>query len=151
MVLLFPPGKKSRVWSPVQSVRRSRDGADGAAALILHGLPPFQLSGDSPPDALQVQASIELARAQGDAERRSQSFRFAGEPQSFSETAPSCPTGVYGCVQTAGQTHSNHNSSQIGTDCRHCFYQVSKWDFCLLHYLRALHLQWRSVVLRRVE
>lgn len=60
-------------------MRRSSDGADGAATLILHGLPPFQLSGDSPPDALQVQASIELARAQGDAERRFQSFQFAGE------------------------------------------------------------------------
>lgn len=83
VVLLFPPGKKSHAWSPVQSVRRSSDGADGAATLILHGLPPFQLSGDSPPDALQVQASIELARAQGDAERRCQEFSVCWRTAEF--------------------------------------------------------------------
>lgn len=42
---------------------------DGAATLVLHGLPHFQLSGDPPPDALQIQASVKLSSTQGDATR----------------------------------------------------------------------------------
>lgn len=44
------------------------DGANGAGALVLHGLPPLQLSGDPPPDALQVQGSVKLPRPQRNTE-----------------------------------------------------------------------------------
>lgn len=132
MVLLFPPGTvPCLVSSPVQSVRRSSDGADGAATLILHGLPSFQLSGDSPPDALQVQAPVELARAQGDAERRDGSFQVCWRTVEFFffETTPSCPTGSYGWVLNAGQSDSLRNSSHIlGADCPHCVWSCSGWD-----------------------
>lgn len=46
------------------------DGAHAAASLVLHGLPPLQLSGDPPPDALQVQDPVKLSRPQGNTRRR---------------------------------------------------------------------------------
>lgn len=42
------------------NVKYSGDGADGAGTLVFHGL-----SGEPPPDALQVQTSVELSRTQG--------------------------------------------------------------------------------------
>lgn len=46
------------------------DSTDGAATLALHGLPHFQLSGDPPPDALQIQASVKLSSTQGNAKKK---------------------------------------------------------------------------------
>lgn len=45
------------------------DNTDGAATLALHGIPPFQLPGDPPPDALQVQAPVKLPCTQGDTKK----------------------------------------------------------------------------------
>lgn len=42
----------------------SGDGADGAVALVLRGFSLLQLSGDPPPDALQVQTPVKLACSQ---------------------------------------------------------------------------------------
>lgn len=61
-----------RVRSGLESLfwTGSGDGADGAGTFALHGLPPLQLSGDPPPDALQVQASVKLSRTQGNTEEQ---------------------------------------------------------------------------------
>lgn len=56
--------------------QRLGDGTDGAATLVLHGLPHFQLSSDPPPDALQIQASVKLSSTQGNAKKTTNDFSF---------------------------------------------------------------------------
>lgn len=74
----YVPVSGTLLSSPVWRVNLQclGDGADGAATLVLHGLPPFQLSGDPPPDSLQVQASVKLSRAQGDTRKTTNKFRI---------------------------------------------------------------------------
>lgn len=56
--------------------QRLGDGTDGAATLVLHGLPHFQLSSDPPPDALQIQASVKLSSTQGNAIKTTNELNF---------------------------------------------------------------------------
>lgn len=56
--------------------QRLGDGTDGAAILVLHCLPHFQLSSDPPPDALQIQASVKLSSTQGNAKKTTNYLKF---------------------------------------------------------------------------
>lgn len=56
--------------------QRLGDGTDGAATLVLHGLPHFQLPSDPPPDALQIQASVKLSSTQGNAKKTINELHF---------------------------------------------------------------------------
>lgn len=56
------------------------DGTDGAATLVLHGLPHFQLSSDPPPDALQIQTSVKLSSTQWNAKKTTNKLHVKYEP-----------------------------------------------------------------------
>lgn len=55
---------------------RLGDSTNGAATLVLHGLPHFQLSCDPPSDALQIQPSVKFSSTQGNAKKTTNYLHF---------------------------------------------------------------------------